>query len=118
MALVDEGSMHFVTDAEIDADRFLDLVAAHDIGDGELEAIAVCENSGEALCSDDGSARNLAAELLGQDRVCGSLRLLRRAVELEGLPCDLAFEGYQGMLAHGAWLPALQQTYFCQEPGC
>lgn len=107
------GLLKFVPDAEISPDRFLELVAVHDIGDGELEAIAVCEVTGGSFCTDDGAARRLAADLLGAHRVMGSIRLLKFAVEASLLKCTDAFSGYLEMRQRGGFLPKLEDDFFC-----
>jgi predicted nucleic acid-binding protein len=118
MDLVQNGSITFVPDHEIDADRFLNLVGQYDIGNGEIEALVICETHLEAFCSDDGAARKLGTELLGADKICGSLALLKRAVDAELLSCEMAFGGYGLMVQEGAWLPPLARDYFCQSIGC
>ena len=107
------GRLRFVPDAEISPDRFLELVADHDIGDGELEAIAVCEVTGGSFCTDDGAARRLATNLLGAQKVMGSLRLLKLAVEASLLKCTDAFSGYLEMRQSGGFLPVLENDFFC-----
>lgn len=105
--------VHFVEDAAVPIDRFLELVEAHDIGDGENEAIAVCEANGWSFCSDDAPARRLGQATLGQNAVVGGLRLLRWAVEDGVLVCDVAFEHYKQMLVAGGFLPRVEQSFFC-----
>lgn len=107
------GFIQFVPDVEISADRFLKLVAEHDIGDGELEAIAVCEGTDRSFCTDDAAARRLATGLLGAPKVMGSLRLLKLAVEASLLKCTDAFSGYLEMREAGGFLPALENDFFC-----
>jgi predicted nucleic acid-binding protein len=116
--LAQNGNVAFVPDDQIDADRYLDLVGQYDIGNGEIEALVVCEAHSESFCSDDGAARKLGRELLGEGKICGSLALLKRAVEAELLSCEVAFGGYGRMVQEGAWLPPLERDYFCQSVGC
>ncbi len=115
MALQAAGHIHFVPDAEISPDRFLDLVAEHDIGDGELESIAVCEATERSFCTDDAAARRLASNLLGATKVMGSLRLLKLAVEASLLKCTEAFAGYLEMRSNGGFLPELGTNFFCSD---
>ncbi len=107
------GSIRFVPDEEISPDRFLELVADHDIGDGELESIAVCETSNCLFCTDDAAARRLATNLLGQPNVMGSLRLLKLAVTASLLQCAEAFAGYNQMRDRGGFLPDIANDFFC-----
>lgn len=110
------GLIHFVQDDEISTDRFLELVELHDIGDGELESIAVCEMTDDGFCTDDAAARRLATNLLGAPRVMGSLRLLKFAVEASLVKCGDAFGDYLKMRDSGAFLPELEANFFCLEP--
>jgi predicted nucleic acid-binding protein len=113
IALEAAGRIHFVPDCEISTDRFLDLVADYDIGDGELESITVCEATSRAFCTDDAAARRLASNLLGAPKVMGSLRLLKFAVEAALLKCTDAFAGYLEMRNKGGFLPELETDFFC-----
>jgi len=107
------GRIYFVADDEISPDRFLELVAEFDIGDGELESIAVCEATESAFCTDDAAARRLATDLLGAQNVMGSLRLLRLAVESSLLKCNEAFADYNRMRQSGGFLPHVASDFFC-----
>lgn len=107
------GRIHFVPDDEISPDRFLELVAEHEIGNGELESIAVCEVTNSSFCTDDSAARKLASNLLGAQNVIGSLRLLKIAVEASLLKCTDAFAGYIQMRDSGGFLPPLENDFFC-----
>lgn len=113
IALEAAGHIHFVPDDEISPDRFLELVTDYDIGDGELESIAVCETTDRAFCTDDAAARRLATDLLGSPKVMGSLRLLKLAVEASLLKCTEAFAGYNKMRDSGGFLPDLANDFFC-----
>lgn len=113
IALQTAGRIHFVPDEEISPDRFLELVADHDIGDGELESISVCEATDRAFCTDDAAARRLATNLLGAPKVMGSLRLLKLSVEASLLKCTEAFAGYEQMRDSGGYLPILDNDFFC-----
>lgn len=113
IALETAGLIRFVPDEEISTDRFLELVAEEDIGNGELESIAVCEATGRSFCTDDGAARRLANQLLGPAKVMGSLRLLKMAVEALLIPCNEAFAGYLAMRDSGGFLPQLETHFFC-----
>lgn len=115
IALQAAGRIHFVPDDEISPDRFLELVTDHDIGDGELESISVCETTDSAFCTDDAAARRLATNLLGAPKVMGSLRLLKLSVEESLLMCTEAFAGYNQMRACGGFLPDLPKDFFCVE---
>ena len=113
IALQTAGRILFVPDEEIPPDRFLELVTDHDIGDGELESIAVCETTNRAFCTDDAAARRLATNLLGHPNVMGSLRLLKLAVAASLLKCTEAFASYNQMRDSGGFLPDLTNDFFC-----
>jgi predicted nucleic acid-binding protein len=113
IALEAAGLIHFVPDEEISTERFLELLDENDIGDGEVESIAICESTGGSFCTDDAAARRLAAGLLGGAKVMGSLRLLKFAVEASLLTCTEAFAGYRMMRDNGGFLPDLQAEFFC-----
>ncbi|WP_162234228.1 hypothetical protein [Novosphingobium sp. Leaf2] len=113
MALEAAGRIQFVPDDEISPDRFLELVTDHDIGDGELESIAVCEATDCGFCTDDAAARRLASNLIGAPKVMGSLRLLKFAVEASLLKCTEAFADYNQMRFKGGFLPNLVNDFFC-----
>lgn len=113
IALQAHGRIHYVPDDEISPDRFLELVANHDIGDGELESISICEATDRAFCTDDAAARRLATDLLGAANVMGSLRLLKLSVEASLLVCTEAFAGYNEMRDRGGFLPNLPNDFFC-----
>lgn len=118
IAMVSQGVLHFVNEADQNTERFLDLLKHYNIGDGELESIAVCEKLKLPFCTDDRAARRLAASLLGPNNVTGSLGVLRRAVEGNVIKCDLAFESYGRMIDAGAYLPNLLQDFFCSGDNC
>lgn len=103
----------FLDDDIVPTDLFLDLLAEHDLGDGETECIAICHINGNSVCCDDRKARKLAQSILGNDRVIGTIRLLRWCVEDGLIDCQLAFALFRKMRAAGGFLPATQQEFFC-----
>jgi predicted nucleic acid-binding protein len=119
LALNDSGLLSFINDREMPAARVLDLLAQHGLGDGETQAVAACEAFNFALCSDDGPARRLATQLLGADRVLGSLRVLRWCVQEELVKCRAAFQLFVSMRELGGFLPSTRHEFFCSgTPGC
>jgi len=105
-------SIQFVQDNEIDADAYLELLALHDLGQGETECLIVCAAGGHSICCDDRKARAVATAMLGQDRVLGSLRLLKLAVEHGQATPANAFQMYQAMVTAGGFLPDLPFEWF------
>lgn len=105
-------NIKFVQDNEIDADAYLDLLALHALGQGETECLIVCVSGGHSICCDDKKARAVATEMLGEDRVLGSLRLLRFAVQHGRATHAEAFQMYQAMVVAGGFLPELPLEWF------
>ena len=113
------GALGFVDDTAIPTELFLSLLAEYDLGEGETEALSVCHVLGYDLCCDDKRARRLANEILGDQRVIGSLRVLRWCVEEAFLDCTSAFQLFQGMRAAGGFLPRVSRPFFCEgSSGC
>lgn len=105
----------FLDDDIVPTDRFLELLELHELGDGETECIAICELNGHMLCCDDRKAREAASTLFGQDRVVGTIRVLRWCVE-EGLAdCGQAHDLFRSMRAAGGFLPNTDRTFFCTD---
>lgn len=102
-----------LTDQQIDAQLFLDLIDAHDLGDGETECLAVClMRPGSLFCCDDRKARQVALGQLGADRVIGSIRLLKWSVAAGLATPGDAYNLYLAMRGFGGFLPEVQAGYF------
>lgn len=106
-------AVHFLDDDILPADLFLNLLAEHDLGDGETECIAICQINGHGVCCDDRKARDLARIVLGPERVIGTIRLLRWCVEDGLIDCQRAFAYFRTMRAAGGFLPVTQPEFFC-----
>jgi predicted nucleic acid-binding protein len=114
LRLEQQGKFKFVDPDDISAEVFLQLLEAHDLGEGETECLALCLAHPYVLCCDDQKARTIGMKLLGQERVIGSLRLMRWCV-IDGLAsADAAFELYEKMKRAGGFLPALEQRWFSE----
>ena len=109
----EEGCYFRLNDGDIPVDRFLELISEHGLGAGETECIAAAEALGYSVCSDDRQARALARQVLGEDRVLGSARLLKWCVEEELVQCVDAAGRFTGMKAAGGFLPPLANDFFC-----
>jgi predicted nucleic acid-binding protein len=109
-----DGLLSFVDDDDVPADRYLDLLGEHGLGAGETECIAIAEHESFVICCDDRRARRVAAQTLGEERVIGTLRLLRWCVEDAIITCDDAFSCFERMKEAGAFLPEMQHEFFCQ----
>lgn len=108
-----QGSVGFLDDDIVPTEDFLALLEEHDLGDGETECIAICRINGYSLCCDDKKARELARNVLGADRVVGTIRLFRWCVEDSLLNCAQAFDLFRLMRSSGGFLPATSQEFFC-----
>jgi predicted nucleic acid-binding protein len=65
-----------------------------------------------SVCSDDAKARKSAQNELGENRVAGTLFLLRECVKNGVLTSESALVAYEQMRAKGAFLPDLPEDYF------
>lgn len=109
------GRVDLFDDAHVDADLYLGLLEAHRLGAGETECIAVAIVEGHSICCDDRRARRVAEELLGPERVFGTVRLLRWCVEQQLIVCSEARSLLRGMRERGGFLPDTPQSFFCQD---
>lgn len=108
------GTANFLNDSDVRATTYLALLSMHRLGEGETEALALSQQHGFTLCSDDRRAREVGKKLLGEDRVIGSLRLMRWCVEEDICKCTRAYEASVVMRDHGGFLPALPPRFFCE----
>jgi predicted nucleic acid-binding protein len=115
IALRDQGCIDFVDDDIVDADHYLALLEEHRLGAGETECMAVAAAENYNVCSDDRRAREATAGLIGENRVIGSLRVLRWCVESVVIDCGAAFAAFQTMREKGGFLPDTPQAFFCGE---
>jgi predicted nucleic acid-binding protein len=83
VVLREQGLVQFVSPDTISAELYLSLLETYDLGEGETECLALAHSHPYVICCDDNKARRVGIELFGQDRVVGSLRLLRWAVQDE-----------------------------------
>ena len=117
--LQEKGVIHFVQDDQVPTGLFLELLSEHQLGAGETEAITAAHALGFGFCCDDRQARILGKNILGDDHVIGSLRVLKWCVEEDWINCARAFELFNTMKESGGFLPATPNTYFCENlPNC
>lgn len=109
---VADGSMFDAANVEISATRFGELLGQYDLGLGETECLAVAEVTGFLVCSDDFKARQMAGKHLGDNRVIGTLYLLRECVRQGRLSTEQARQSYELMKIKGAFLPDVPEGYF------
>jgi predicted nucleic acid-binding protein len=106
------GRATILNESDVPGALYLKLLDEWSLGEGESECIAYASHADVHFSSDDGLARRRAAELLGADRISGSLRLLKEAVEQSLLTKDDAFAAYERMRAAGGFLPAISREFF------
>lgn len=84
------------------------------LGLGETECIFICMTTHLGICTDDLKARKFSTTEFGQQRVHGSLSLLKEGVASGAIKCLEAVDSYKMMTAKGAFLPkGLTSDYFC-----
>lgn len=106
------GGLRFVDPEEISAELFLDLLERYELGEGETECLALALVSPYVFCCDDNKARNVGVQLIGQDRVVGSLRILKWMVACDLVSSQEAFALYLAMKEFGGYLPVMAQGWF------
>lgn len=112
-SLHSDGGLEYLEDNDLEIDQFLDFVDQNRLGDGESECILLaCLNEESSICCDDRRGRTKAIELIGEERVLGSLRLLKIAVQHNLFDSSEAFEAYELMREAGGFLPTIEIAYF------
>lgn len=105
--LVGAGSDNYVP-----ASVYLELLGRHQLGPGETECLCAAMVYGWSVCCDDRRARRILAAELGEERLCGSIGLLREAVR-DGLTTrEEALAAYEQMKSRGGFLPDIDESFF------
>lgn len=104
-----------LSDNDVDAELYLNLLDEHRLGAGETECIAVALAGGLGLCCDDRKARVVAKGLLGAGNVIGTLRVLRWFVEARLTTCEEAFRLSREIRARGGFVPEQEHDFFCAD---
>ena len=110
----ENGQLKFLNDDDIDAEHFLNLLYELQLGAGETECIAAALGGHYLISCDDRKAREAASNLIGQDHVLGTIKLLKWCVEEQLYNCAQAFGHFMNMKVCGGFLPDIQQQYFCR----
>ena len=97
-----------IDDVDINVGRFLELLESYLLGAGETESIVACEVLGHTLCCDDRKARDLGRTILGENRVTGSIGILKWYVSELALDPTNVYQMYQVMIAKGGFLPNIR----------
>lgn len=111
--LQQRGLINFFDDDQVNAERFLALLDAHRLGAGETECVALATQTDHHICCDDRRARDMAAKILGPDRVFGTIRVLRWCVDQRRIDCAAAKRLLRAMREKGGFLPDTPQAFFC-----
>lgn len=106
------GRVTILNDADVPGALYLRLLRDWGLGEGETESIAFAAHNDAAFACDDRLARRRATELLGADRVSGTLGLLKEAVAESLITRTDAFAAYQQMRAAGGFLPQISIDFF------
>lgn len=114
LELQQRGLINFLDDNSVNAERFLELLDVHRLGAGETECMAVALESDFHICCDDRRARLAAINLIGADRVLGTIRVLRWCVEQHKIECGQAKFLLRLMREQGGFLPDTPQSFFCR----
>lgn len=115
LELQQRGVINLLNDDHVDAERFLALLDSHRLGAGETECVAIAADADYHVCCDDRRARTMAADIIGADRVFGTIRVLRWCVEQRRINCTEARRLLRAMRESGGFLPNTPQTYFCTD---
>lgn len=108
-----DGDLEYLEDNELEIEDFLLFVDENRLGDGESECILLANLDGQsAICCDDRRGRLKAVELLGEERVLGSIRLVKIAVDNGLMEPAEAFAAYEQMRKLGGFLPTIEIGYF------
>jgi hypothetical protein len=109
---VTDGRLVMLPDDTLTPQEFANILNLYELGSGESECIALAHHQGLTVCTDDKAARRAAIRHLGEDRVVGSLRLIRECVCKRLLTVQNACIAYETMKARGAFLPPIPSAYF------
>jgi predicted nucleic acid-binding protein len=109
---VKKGLLAILPGKTLTATRFAEILYLYELGLGETECIAHAEQRSLVVCTDDKAARKAAGAHLGQDRVVGSLRLMRETVCAGNIDPHQAYIAYEQMKVRGAFLPEITADYF------
>ncbi|MDJ1500328.1 hypothetical protein [Xanthocytophaga agilis] len=100
---------------DVSLQQFKLLKGKYNLGDGETECIINCMNNFSFYLScDDSKARRDAAKEVSEERVKGTLFLLREMRIQNLLDCDGTIDRLQLMKSKGGFLPNKGKAYFCK----
>lgn len=97
---------------EISGGLFLQLLQQHKLGEGETECLAYCSSSDTLMACDDERARRIGKQELGEQRVIGTLALVKMCVQERLLTDTEALRKVEQMKSRGAFLPIVDVDFF------
>ena len=97
---------------EISGGVFLHLLQQHKLGEGETECLAYCLSSDTLMACDDKRARRIGKQELGEQKVIGTLALLKTCVQYRLLTDTEALRKVEQMKSRGAFLPIVDLKFF------
>lgn len=107
------GLLRFVDDNVITATAFSQAKQEMQLGDGETECILAAALMGCCIACDDKQARRAAkTRLKPEDRVTGSIGLLRALCAAGRISPEEALAAYQLMIERGGYLPEASLELF------
>lgn len=109
---IDHEKIVLLDDSSISGTAFLHFLQSYELGEGETECLTFGVSADFVVCCDDRRARRMIAQELGEDRVTGSLGLMKAAVAGGMLSVAEAMAGYHRMKAAGAFLPNIDAHFF------
>lgn len=110
--IIDSRRLNEFDDDQISATLFLDLLDKHRLGNGETECLAYCISTDASMASDDWRARKISAQMLGSNRIIGSIKLLTHCVTQDIIGAEEAYDRFEIMRRCGGFLPKIQPNHF------
>lgn len=106
------GRLLLVDDSLISVRQFKRAKSEMGLDDGETECILAAQALGCVVACDDGAARKIICGMLGEERLSGSIGLLRTAIREGIIHKAHALEAYRLMRERGGFLPDLSERDF------
>jgi predicted nucleic acid-binding protein len=104
------GRLALVDDRLISVAQFLRAKAEWQLDNGETECLLAAAAIGCSVACDDKAARRVIKKTLGEQRLTGSIGLLREAVKAGLLSQAEAFTAYNLMRERGGFLPEIGEA--------
>lgn len=109
------GSISLLDDSTMSASEYLELLERHRLGRGETECLQYARARGFVVCADDRRARAVISSDIGQDKITGTIALMKRCVRTGLISSDAAFAAYMKMKRAGGFLPDVEAGYFSAD---